>query len=56
METKVTVDAERKLDHRELLGFRNLIEVRTAGDDLDERSDLAFQKRGSEGPKPVAQF
>jgi len=55
MQTKVTVAAEAKLDHQQLLGFRNLVEVRTAGDDLDESSDLAFQRRGTELPKSGAE-
>jgi len=54
MQTKVTVATEAKLDHQKLLGFRNLVDVRAAGDDLDESSDLAFQKRGTELPKTGA--
>jgi hypothetical protein len=48
MEREPTVDAETKLDHGKLLGFRNLIPVSQSDSDIRESSDLAFNKRGVE--------
>lgn len=39
-----------KLDHRKLLGFRNLSAVKKSEDSFVESSDLAFNKIGSEVP------
>jgi hypothetical protein len=39
-----------KLDQGKLFGFRNLVAVSKPGDDIRESSELAFNKRGGEGP------
>ena len=36
------------LDHAKLLGFRNLIAVMGCDDDLRQKSELAFNKQGTE--------
>ena len=38
-----------ELDHAKLLGFRNLTGVTNVDSDLVESSELAFNKRGTEG-------
>jgi hypothetical protein len=39
-----------KLDQGKLFGFRNLLSVTKPGDDIRQSSELAFNKRGTEGP------
>jgi len=42
-------NAERaKLDHKKLLGFRNLVPVSKDTTDLRESSEIAFNKKGTE--------
>jgi len=46
-------DGQAKLDHKMLLGFRNLVGVKGCDDDLRQKSELAFTKQGTETPPPT---
>lgn len=50
MTLKTSVEIAVKLDHRKLLGFRNLSAVKSSDVSVVDSSDLAFNKVGTEVP------